>query len=89
MAGNNPRIPPLLRRRAYTMRSIGRWWTARPGTVVAAGLDFEIYEGGVLVGGTLAVTTLEVYEGGVLVGDVASLTVIEVYEDGVLVGSVP
>ncbi|MBF8255126.1 MAG: hypothetical protein HW375_33 [Anaerolineales bacterium] len=84
-------IPPLLRRRPYTTRSIGRWWMGRPGTVVAAaaGIDFEFYEGGVLVGGTLTVSTLEVYESGVLVGDVAGLTVIEVYEGGVLVGSVP
>lgn len=56
---------------------------------IVTGLDFELYEGGVLVGGTTGIGTLELYEGGVLVGDVASLTTLEMYEGGILVGSVP
>lgn len=84
-------IPLLRGRRVYPGRSVGNWWMVRGRTpsVPPAGLDFEIYEGGSLVGGRVGVTMLEIYESGALVGDTTSLTTLEIYESGLLVGSVP
>lgn len=54
-----------------------------------AGLDYSIYEGGILVGSTTAADVVVVYEGGILVGDTKTVDAVSVYEGGILVGGTP